>query len=371
VYSGTSADEKNVQRCTGVTIVVTLEAFVGILFASFCGAILFAKVARIQSFAQVLFSDPIVIRYGTGVMVEPDDASDEDGSSSMDTDIVQIPCPVLEFRIVNRLHSTTGGEIIDASINIVASIDASQACPTIKNLTTRRRRGGKKGKKNGPRQRTSQKIDPLRNATLPESVPYLPGSPKAKFNARKHKTTSTESSPAIALGGLGSDSHRTHQAFEEDPTGHLVPRRIFSKLEIESPDHPFFKRVWMVRHTVDHNSPLLRAHARNMVKENNGWWPKELNSHEGVRAAIHFDKILVSMSGTSNADANSVYAQKVYDFIDVNVGYRFVNPLYRDLDDGSLRVDTSLINDVSEQAGGGGEPFTSDDRENHHDMIVL
>jgi hypothetical protein len=77
------------------------------------------------------------------------------------------------------------------------------------------------------------------------------------------------------------------------------------------------------------------------------------------------------MSGTSNADANSVYAQKVYDFIDVNVGYRFVNPLYRDLDDGSLRVDTSLINDVLEQAGGGGEPFTSDGGENHHEMVVL
>jgi hypothetical protein len=354
-----------------VTIVVTLEAFVGILFASFCGAILFAKVARIQSFAQVLFSDPIVIRYGTGVMVEHDPESDEDGSSSMDTDVVQIPCPVLEFRIVNRLHSTTGGEIIDASINIVASIDASQACPTIKNQATRRRRGGKKGKKGGPRQRNGPKVDPLRNATLPESKPNVSGTPKAKFNGRNHRSTTKESFATTGLGGVSAASGRTHQAFEEDPTGHLVPRRIFSKLEIESPDHPFFKRVWMVRHTVDHNSPLLRAHARNMVKENNGWWPKELNSHEGVRAAVHFDKILVSMSGTSNADANSVYAQKVYDFIDVNVGYRFVNPLYRDLDDGSLRVDTSLINDVSEQAGGGGEPFTNDDGENQHDMLVL
>jgi hypothetical protein len=108
-----------------------------------------------------------------------------------------------------------------------------------------------------------------------------------------------------------------------------------------------------------------------MVKDNGGFWPKELNSHEGVRAAIHFDKVLVSMSGTSNADANSVYAQKVYDFIDVNVGYRFVNPLYRDVDDGSLRVDTSLINDVTEQAGGGGEPFTNDDTQHQHDMMIL
>jgi hypothetical protein len=350
-----------------VTIVVTLEAFVGILFASFCGAILFAKVARIQSFAQVVFSDPIVIRYGTGVMVDNDDGSEEDESSSMDTDIVQIPCPVMEFRIVNRLHSTPGGEIIDASIQIVASIDASQACPTIRNAASRRRRGGKKGKKRNIRQRaTRQKNEHLLNLPEPESKPN-----------NITRSSSTESLEAIGRGlgpGLGSTTiptGKTHQAFEEDPSGHLVPKRIFSKLEVESPDHPFFKRVWMVRHTVDQHSPLLRAHARNMVNDNGGFWPRELNSHEGVRAAIHFDKVLVSMSGTSNADANSVYAQKVYDFIDVNVGYRFVNPLYRDVDDGSLRVDTSLINDVMEQSGGGGEPFTNDETTHNHDILIL
>jgi hypothetical protein len=364
VYSGTSATEKNAKKCTGVTIVVTLEAFVGILFASFCGAILFAKVARIQSFAQVMFSDPIVIRYGNGVLADHDDVSEEDGSSSMDTDVVQIACPVMEFRIVNRLHSIPGGEIIDASVQLVASIDASQACPTIRNAASRRRRGGKKGKKRGVRQRATQKkmSDRLLNLPEPESKPNV------------HRSASESTGHGLGLGSLGKTTiptGKTHQAFDEDPTGHLVPRRIFSKLEIESPDHPFFKRVWMVRHTVDQHSPLLRAHARNMVKDNGGFWPRELNSHEGVRAAIHFDKVLVSMSGTSNADANSVYAQKVYDFIDVNVGYRFVNPLYRDLDDGSLRVDTSLINDVTEQAGGGGEPFTNNDETNHHDMVVL
>lgn len=34
VYSGISADEANVRRCTWVTIVVSVEAFVGILFSS-------------------------------------------------------------------------------------------------------------------------------------------------------------------------------------------------------------------------------------------------------------------------------------------------------------------------------------------------
>lgn len=41
----------------------------------------------------------------------------------------------------------------------------------------------------------------------------------------------------------------------------------------------------------------------------------------------------------------------------VNIGYQFVNLLYRDPKDGALKVDTSLINDVREQNGGGGEPL--------------
>lgn len=66
VYSGISADKPDIKVCTGITILVTIEAFVGVLFASFCGAIVFGKINRIQSFAQVTFSDPIVIRYGSG-----------------------------------------------------------------------------------------------------------------------------------------------------------------------------------------------------------------------------------------------------------------------------------------------------------------
>lgn len=38
------------------------------------------------------------------------------------------------------------------------------------------------------------------------------------------------------------------------------------------------------------------------------------------------------------------------------VGYQFVNILYRG-DDGKLKVDKDLINDVRVQEGGGGEPL--------------
>jgi hypothetical protein len=56
--------------------------------------------------------------------------------------------------------------------------------------------------------------------------------------------------------------------------------------------------------------------------------------------------------------ATSKYLKMVHfsDFVDINIGYQFVNILYRN-SDGSLGVDTDLINDVREQNGGGGEPL--------------
>ena len=62
----------------------------------------------------------------------------------------------------------------------------------------------------------------------------------------------------------------------------------------------------------------------------------------------------------SNVSASDVYSQKIYDFVDINIGYQFVNILYRD-ENGSLGVDIDLINDVREQNGGGGEPLIIDD----------
>jgi len=134
----------------------------------------------------------------------------------------------------------------------------------------------------------------------------------------------------------------------------VANRREFAKLFVESQDHPFFKRVWVAKHILDQDSPLLINHAKDLIRLNGGRWPAELNTASAVRSCVKFDQILVSLSGTSNADANTVYAQKIYDFSNVVVGYRFCNILYREVD-GSLGVDATLLNDVLEQAGGRAE----------------
>ena len=389
---------------------MTLEAFVGVLFASFVGAIVFAKVSRAQSFAQVLFSDPIVIRYGSGVMVERPDEDEEDERQSqnierkldfqqsirsakssrllksvsfrdrqddsdseqsdeenqrgplLQSSIIQgsqqIACPVLEFRICNRLYAIAGGEILDATVNIVASVDASQKTTPPKGLLRRRR---KKGRKRA--QARDDENDPQsksRRMSKAELMTSMRAILKATNASNRQSTTQTLSFA------------ETHQAFEEDNTGHLNARRIFSKLEVETQDHPFFKRVWMVRHILDDTSPLLRPSVREAIRQGGGFWPVELNSAAGVRNSVQFDSILVSLSGTSNADANTVYAQKVYEYVDLSIGYRLANMLYRD--GGLIKVDTRLINDVTEQAGGGGEPLATKPltlQDKLTDMLVL
>jgi hypothetical protein len=376
IYVAASTDPNitNFSSCNSLTVLVSFEAFIGLLFASMCGAIIFIKVARVQSFAQVIFSDPVCIRYGTGVRAENDDDGNDSGDGSDEGD-GDIPCPVLEFRVANRMHSVAGGEIIDATIHVVASIDASQACKTLRESTMGRRRG-KKGKKGGRRSRGMiRRQDPSTRSMPASSSGFFtrtPGKPAEIHPLSRNRPNSSHFVHESSVNEERPGDLRRTQSFDEDPTGRLVPKTILSKLDCETQDHPFFKRVWTLRHTLDHHSPLLKSAARAGVKQNRGFWPPELNTAEGVRNSIQFEQLLVSMSGTSNADANSVYAHRVYDFVDVTVGYQFVNMLYRDVQDGSLCVDTSLINDVMEQAGGGGEAFSHvQDGTRADDIMVL
>ena len=96
-----------------------------VIYAGFCTAVLFGKVIRSQSQARVYFSDPLVVRYGTeelklssgdsGNIIARSDDSENDveiGNTlssieehhSIKHDLKDIPCPSLEFRLVNRLH---------------------------------------------------------------------------------------------------------------------------------------------------------------------------------------------------------------------------------------------------------------------------
>jgi hypothetical protein len=481
-----------------MTILTAFESFTGVIFSSLCAALMFAKVGRVQSFAQLTFSDPMVIRYGRAVMTadgrrDDDDFDDDNSPKSGDRPTIimndlRIPCPVLEFRIFNRMESISGGEIMDATLNMKACIDVWQAGAPF--VTQAGRKKGKKGKKRGParkrnivshRHNSRENSFRTEGSLQPESMDWSEGAPENHSNSTRenlqqskqdrlepsfaqrnisvagrntplpfeqpapslmrravtdhrtryplqhpqlaptqnhgqsfaartrpphHSTTSFMDFPSTgkrtsimdrirvrSLGWrrdkedpsynafFGRDNPHSHhhsslrgrdtQAFEEDPSGKIVPTKILTKLDVDSSDHPFFRRIWLVRHTLDCNSLLLKPHVRDLLRQHNGYWPQELNNYESIRASIGFDQILVSLSGTSNADGKAVYAHHVYHMADVNIGYCFVDALYRDHRDGSLRVDQSLINDVMEQQGGGGEPLQPFDGSTYHEIMVL
>ena len=252
-----------------------------------------------------MFSEPIVVKFGSGLEESLPEEEKTEAVDDLPKPKEKIPLPVLEFRIVNRLFNELGGEIMDATLNVVANVDANDA-----------------------------------------SLPSGDSDRSRTYNVRSSVDSARYSSLSFS------------RRFSRGPTstqgnGPIVSKRVFSKMTMESGEHPFFKRVWVARHVLDESSPILTHGARRAIRSNGGFWPESLNTAVGIRSSLNFNQILVSLNGISNVSASDVYAQKIYDFADLNVGYNFVNMLYRDGD--GLKVDTVLINDVREQTGGGGE----------------
>jgi len=328
--------------CVAVGVIGSFEAFMGVLYAGSCGAILFGKVLRSQNNAQVFFSDPIVVRFGkkelsdssysNGTMEHTDETKEhigemkeghdeelgEEGSSSLmmaDSDDKGIPCPSLEFRLVNRLHDVPSGEIVEANLACVAILD-----PKLSQL----------------------------NKILPDSDGTHNTHSQLKVD---EKTTIAELAKVLR----DTDSKTANRSLAFHSADSKQPH-MFTKISLDANEHPYFRRVWFGRHRLDENSPLLTPAVRNRVKLAGGYWPADMNNYQSIKKSIHFRHILVCISGTSNANATSVYAQKVYDLVDVNVGYRFV-PMNYHTDDGLLTTDPYLLNAVYRQRGGGAEPF--------------
>ncbi|KAL7528292.1 hypothetical protein ACHAXR_004906 [Thalassiosira sp. AJA248-18] len=318
IFPATGASAFHVPNsCVSMGVLGSFEAFLGVLYADFCAALLFGKVLRSQNNAQVYFSDPIVIRFGKA---ELSDGNNNNKSEDMlqgakdgyDEELggSNIPCPSLEFRLVNRLHGVPSGEIVEAKLDCVAILD--------------------------PKLSKTNKSLPNDTSTIPE-----------EDDSMSMITTIAELAQAL-------ESRAATRSIAFHSTGSKQPH-MFTKISLDADEHPFFRRVWFGRHRLDENSPLLTPDARKMVQLANGYWPAHMNNHQSIKRSLQFRHILVCIRGTANANAAPVYAQKVYDLVDVNVGYRFV-PLNYHTDDG-LKTDPYLLNAVYQQRGGGAEAF--------------
>ena len=73
---GTNLSDTPPRKCTWVVTLCTTEAFFGLLFAGMCAAILFGKVNRVQSHANLLFSNAVCLQYEEIKFDDDDDESE-------------------------------------------------------------------------------------------------------------------------------------------------------------------------------------------------------------------------------------------------------------------------------------------------------
>jgi len=123
-YTATGVQEPDHGNCSWVILLCTTESLMGLLYAGMCAAILFGRVTRIQSHAQVLFSHPICIEYGEarpanipqGLVKEKHQEKNQAENSTLLNE-----CPTLKIQLVNELANKLRGEIMDATLKVVAS----------------------------------------------------------------------------------------------------------------------------------------------------------------------------------------------------------------------------------------------------------
>ena len=144
----------------------------------------------------------------------PDQCDDDEETGGK-----KIPCPVLEFRVVNRLFGETGGEIMDATLNCVANVDANDTDPSLRDaLENRQQQRYSLGKnKSDGHSHISSTVD---SASDTHSESGL-----LSYDSRMSKGKSSI---------IDSIIRRNHQTVDEDPSARLVNKRIFSKMTIEA-----------------------------------------------------------------------------------------------------------------------------------------
>ena len=88
----------------------------------------------------------------------------------------------------------------------------------------------------------------------------------------------------------------------------------FHNLPCNAISHPYFRRIWYLRHVLDENSPLLKPEIRSKIARC-GYWPSDYNTHEAVRnCLVHFHDIIVNFRGTSDLNNSEVFAKKRYKY---------------------------------------------------------
>ena len=99
-------------------------------------------------------------------------------------------------------------------------------------------------------------------------------------------------------------------------------RKRFVNIKLDHAQHPCFARVWSFSHTLDENSPLLKASVRKDI--NNKVWPLKYRNCEKIEESlVNFRALLLNLSGICSDSEGEVSARKRYQFGDIKIGHRF------------------------------------------------
>lgn len=323
--------------CLLINFLMSFESLIGVLFVGLCSAILFGKLMSFQSNAKVAFSSIMAVNFGNKEFVEDDDsdASVEETLTEVRPKNYKIKCPILRFRIANELHSNKSGEITDANLNVFATIDAKNSILAVKSERVFGNAMQIVGSEDdisthGSSSSRLSAVTAFKKKALTTSQGIKTLSRGVKSRVR-HSASIAQPSRLQNNYSLGY-FHPTSDVYYQEETNMDQPNLVFTNVNVEPSRHPFFRATWVVSHVLDATSPLLKKSVRERIKDNDGFWPEDLQSIEGIKDSIHFDQFLVSFSGRSKIAGGTVYRQKIYTMENLKIGYVFKSLLMRNPD---------------------------------------
>eukprot|EP00984_Skeletonema_dohrnii_P005747 scaffold2034_cov113-Skeletonema_dohrnii-CCMP3373.AAC.8 len=295
-------------QCSWVVFLCTAEAFLGLLYAGMCAAILFGKYEEVEEFDEDEDEEDNAVV--DEVEVQVDEFEEQGGSNKLNLSAIEMPIEE-EMDEENPLTVDTTMNQSQSPLEESAFIDQFNGCPVLK----------------------FQVVNELCNEEGSEIVDAIMKVVGVKFKGQGDRITHSQ----------------------------------YVRVNLVDFEHPFFSRVWHGVHILDSTSPLLTDKARQTIQANNGSWPSSWFEHPNIiQEKLDFEDLILTVAGVSNVSAVTVHAYKRYKIGDVLIGYNFAPLVFRDRKTGITEVDLALANDVREQNGMPGEDLTErvDDKMN-------
>jgi len=126
IYPSLSQQEEW-KECAGLISITSFESFFGVIYAGSCGALLFARIIRASTEAQVVYSEAITISNtdDSQILTEMhsneeeefhDTKEDEEGIAQCSP---EFSCPIMTIRILNKFaNDPDAGILIDAEARV-------------------------------------------------------------------------------------------------------------------------------------------------------------------------------------------------------------------------------------------------------------